>query len=76
MKPKEFEMILSEIRDLRTDVRETRTGVGDLKTDLATFKATTNQTIEEITNKQKWSTRVYTVIGGAVAVAISKFMGH
>lgn len=76
MKPKEFEMILSEIRDLRTDVRETRTGVGELKTDLATFKATTSQTIKDITEKQKWSTRLYTVVGGAIAVAISKFMGH
>lgn len=76
MKPKDVDMIMSEIRDLRTDVRDTRDGVGALRTDLATFKATTSQTIKDITEKQKWSTRIYTVIGGAVAVAISKFMGH
>lgn len=76
MKGKEFESIMSEIRELRTDVRDTRDGVGALRTDLSTFKATTNQTIKDLTDKQKWSTRIYTVIGGAVAVTISKFMGH
>lgn len=70
------ELMLSEMRGMRDEVRDTRDGMGELKTDLATFKTTTNAAIVDITNKQKWSTRLYTVVGGAIAVAISKYMGH
>lgn len=70
------ELMLSEMRGLRDDQRQTRDVVSGLKTDLATFKVGTNNSIEDLKTKQKWSTRLYTVVGGAIAVAISKFMSH
>lgn len=67
------ELLLSELQELKKDVKDVRTiDIPALKTDVAGF----HEKIETLKNQQKWSTRLYTILGGAIAVAITKFTGH
>lgn len=74
MKREEFhELILSELKDLKNEVREVRqTDIPNLNTAVAGFRTE----METLKKNQTWSTRLYTIIGGAIAVAITKFTGH
>ena len=75
MKSNEFhELVLKDLAEMKADIKEVRqTDIPNLKTDLASFKATTDKSIEDLDTKTKWSTRVYTIIGGALAVLTAKF---
>lgn len=67
------ELLLTELRDLKNEVKEVRqTDIPTLRTEVAGF----HEKIETLKKSQAWSTRLYTVLGGALAVAISKFTGH
>jgi hypothetical protein len=74
MKRADFEqLILSELKDLKNEMRDVRTvDIPDLKTTVGTFR----KEIDALETSQKWSTRLYTIIGGAITVAIAKFPGH
>lgn len=67
------ELILSELKDLKDEVKQVRvTDLPDLQKSVAGF----HSKIETLETQQKWSTRLYTILGGAIAVAITKFTGH
>lgn len=67
------ELILQELKDLKKEVGDVRiTDIPNLRTDIAGF----HTKIKTLENQQKWSTRLYTILGGAIAVTISKFTGH
>lgn len=69
--------ILKQLGEVRTSLDAVRTqDIPSLKTDLAVFKKSTTTAITELENKTKWSTKLYTIIGGAITVAIVKFTGH
>lgn len=74
MKRDDFnELLLSELRDLKNEVKEVRqTDIPGLRTEVAGF----HEKIETLKRQQAWSTRLYTILGGAIAVAITKFTGH
>lgn len=75
MKPNEFhELVLKDLAEMKADIKEVRqTDLPNLKTDLAVFKVGTNKAIKDLDDKTKWSTRVYTVVGGAIAVLTARF---
>lgn len=67
------ELLLSELKDMKNDIKEVRsTDIPALKVDIEGFHGK----LKALERQQKWSTRLYTMIGGAVAVAIAKFTGH
>lgn len=73
MKRNEFELILNELKALRDDMMHVRTkDIPTLNTAVTGFRAE----IETLKKNQTWSTRLYTIIGGAITVAIVKFTGH
>lgn len=74
MKRDEFhEAILNRFDTLDRKLDDVRTkDIPGLQTAVAGF----HEKIEMLKNQQKWSTRIYTVLGGAIAVAITKFTGH
>lgn len=74
MKPTELhQQILKKLDDLDKKVDDVRTkDVPELKTAVSGFRTE----LETMKKSQTWSTRLYTVLGGAIAVAISKFTGH
>lgn len=73
MKRNEFELILNELKGLRDDMTQVRTkDIPAINTAVAGFRTE----IETLKKNQTWSTRLYTIIGGAITVAIVKFTGH
>ena len=67
------ELILSELREVKGEIREVRqTDIPEIKVKIASFQ--TN--LDTVKKQQMWSTRVYTLIGGAIAVVITKMTGH
>lgn len=62
----EFEqLLLNETRDIKSHVERLEDKMVGFDTKLS-----------EVERKQKWSTKVYTVLGGALAVVIAKYTGH
>jgi len=67
------ELILSEIKGLRDDIKEVRvTDIPAIKIEIKGFHGK----LKTLEKQQKWSTRLYTVLGGAIAVVVAKFTGH
>lgn len=67
------ELILSELKELKGEMNAVRTtDIPNIRTDVAGF----HTAINTLKDQQKWSTRLYTILGGAIAVLISKFTGH
>lgn len=67
------ELILAELKDLKEEVQQVRiTDIPKIRVDISGFQ-TKLKTLE---TQQTWSTRLYTVLGGAIAVAIAKFTAH
>lgn len=67
------ELLLSEFKEMKDNLNQVRiTDIPALKVDIAGFK----KDVKDLENKQRWSTRLYTLIGGAIAVAIAKYTGH
>lgn len=73
MKRKSFEdHVISELQDIKNDMKQVRTvDIPGLKSDVSGF----HEKIRSLEKSQAWSTRLYTVIGGAIAVAVAKFTG-
>lgn len=67
------ELLLKNLEDLKNDVRDVRTkDIPQLQSDIAGF----HTKLKTLKHQQDWSTRLYTLLGGAIAVMISKFTGH
>lgn len=67
------ELILSEIQDLKSEIKEVRqTDIPNIHVKIESF----NQQLKTLDKQQTWSTRIYTLIGGALAIMISKLTGH
>ncbi len=67
------ELILTELKDLKQDIKDVRqTDIPAIKEDIKGFHGK----IKSLEKQQTWSTRIYTVLGGAIAVAIAKYTGH
>lgn len=66
-------LILDELRGLKTEVSDIRTkDIPDIKTHIGTY----DTKLETLKEKQAWSMRIYTLVGGALAVVASRFTGH
>lgn len=74
MKRDEFhQLILNELQDVKREIKEVRVSdIPAIQISVAGFR----KEIDNLKTSQKWSTRLYTVLGGAIAVAVSKFTGH
>lgn len=67
------ELILSELKEMKQDLKEVRqTDIPAIKVDIANF----HTNLDTLKKQQTWSTRLYTVIGGIIAVFITKMTGH
>jgi len=67
------DLVLSELKELKQDVKDVRlTDIPGIREDIAGF----HEKIKTLENQQKWSTRLYTLVGGIVAVGIAKFTNH
>lgn len=72
MKNKDLHQVLQKLDELDRKVDDLRTqDIPELKTAVNGFRVE----IDTLKTSQTWSTRLYTVIGGAIAVAIAKFTG-
>lgn len=68
-----LDLILNELKDLKKEVNEVRTkDIPSVQASVAGF----NTKLKMLEKQQMWSTRLYTILGGAIAVAIAKFTGH
>lgn len=66
-------LILSELQDVKNEIRAVRQeDIPAIKIDIAGFQTK----LTTLRDHQTWSTRFYTVIGGAIAVLITKMTGH
>ncbi len=67
------ELLMSELAEMKKDIKDVRvTDIPMLKTEIAGF----HEKMGSLKKQQAWSTRLYTILGGAIAVAIAKFTGH
>lgn len=67
------ELILQELRDVKSSLNEVRTkDIPEMKSTIAGF----HENIKALKKSQSRATQIYTVLGGAIAVAIAKFTGH
>lgn len=67
------EMILAEVQGLRNEVKEVRQiDIPNIHVKIESF----NHRIKTLDKQQTWATRIYTTIGGAIAIVISMMMSH
>lgn len=67
------ELLLSELKEMKDDIKDVRVkDIPALQKDIAGFHGK----LKTLEKQQTWSTRIYTLLGGAIAVAITKFTGH
>jgi hypothetical protein len=66
-------LILAELQDLKKELREVRqVDIPSVHVKFETF----NQKIKTLDKQQTWAVRIYTIVGGAIAVGISMLTGH
>lgn len=73
MKPNEFhQIVLDELRNVNAKLDDVRTkDIPAVKESVAGFRAE----LDTLKKSQTWSTRLYTIIGGAIAVLVAKYTG-
>lgn len=63
-----YKLLLEEIRQVKNEIKEVRqTDVPSLNTKIETF----GEKLKQVKEQQTWSTRIYTLVGGAIAVFIA-----
>ena len=72
MKRNEFDQLMDRLDDIAGKLDEVRTrSIPHLDNAVSGFRTE----IDALKKSQTWSTRIYTLAGGAIAVLISKFTG-
>lgn len=67
------QLLLDEVQNISKELKEVRqTDIPNIHVQIEKF----DQKIKALDRQQTWSTRIYTVIGGAIAVGISMLTGH
>lgn len=77
MKNNEFhELVIRKLDDLTADMKQVRTiDIPAMQTSFAEFKGKVKEQIKSLEKRTSWSSRLYTVLGGALAVLAAKFTG-
>lgn len=72
-KDSKFELILSELQELKQDMKAVRTSdIPNLQTAVAGFK----EKLKAVESRQTWFSSIATVVGGILAFTASKLTGH
>lgn len=77
MKQNEFhELVIRELSAIKDDIKQVRQAdIPVIREGFAKFKGTVEEQIKVLKDRTSWSSRLYTVLGGALAVAVAKFTG-
>lgn len=77
MKQNDFhQLVLTALQELNKDMKEVRqSDIPAMKESFARFKGSMDEKIESLEKRTSWSNRLYTVLGGTLAILVAKFTG-